>query len=309
MKRGAQQMGQAMGSPLPEGAQSRGSPNAIHFMGNQMDPTMAPNFFKDMNMGPNMVTGPMNNMRPPSSHPGQPFNGPMNQQMMAARQAQQQQQQGGQGGPQMQWQQGGPGGNQMGPQGQQIQGTPQQRAMPPPAQPAAAAVAANARNTSSPQTSNAAPPTPQQTNKPAPKKKESKAAKEKVTFICRPLAAESLYNNIAKQRAANQKKANANANTGATPAAEPAPEPEAPTPATPITPVPPQNFNKQAQNAAPNQIIPNGQPAAPAPPVPAPMAPQPPQDPNQNVSSFGMDVGSVRRLVLAVCAGRYLTRL
>jgi hypothetical protein len=198
MKRGPQQMNPAgMGSPLPEGAQSRGSPNTMNFMGNQMDPSQAPHFMGGG--GGNMAGGPqMNGMRPPSSHPGQPpFNGPMNpqqqQQMMAARQGQM----AGQPGQQMQWQQqqqqqgqqGGPGapnGAQMVPQGQtpqQVQGTPQQRhaAMPPPAQPAAAAAAAaNARNTSSPQVSNAAPPTPSQTAKAAPKKKETKSAKDKV---------------------------------------------------------------------------------------------------------------------------------
>lgn len=200
MKRGPQQMNPAgMGSPLPEGSQSRGSPNTMNFMGNQMDPNQAPHF---MGGGGNIATGPqMNGMRPPSSHPGQPpFNSPMNpqqqQQMMAARQ---QGQMGGQPGQQpMQWQQqqggpGGPNGTQMVPQGgqtpQQVQGTPQQRnaAMPPPAQPAAAAVAANARNTSSPQVSNAAPPTPSQTNKAAPKKKETKSAKEKVSSTNTPM--------------------------------------------------------------------------------------------------------------------------
>ncbi|KAE9572797.1 hypothetical protein CGMCC3_g11119 [Colletotrichum fructicola] len=96
MKRGTPQMNNAgIPSPLPEGAQSRGSPNPMNFMGNQMDPNMAPHFFKGMaNMDGNMVPNPqINGMRPPSSHPGQTFNGQMNpQQMMAARQQQQQQQ-------------------------------------------------------------------------------------------------------------------------------------------------------------------------------------------------------------------------
>lgn len=275
MKRAGQMNPVNMGSPLPEGAQSRGSPNAINFMGAQMDPSTAPHFFKDMNgMGGNMaVAAQMNGMRPP--HPGQPFNGPMNQQQMMA--ARQQQQAAAQGNPQMQWQQAGPNGQQMagppGQQGPQVQGTPQQRSMPPPAQPQAAAnAAANARNTSSPQVSTAAPPTPSQGNKAAPKKKESKAAKDK--------------------RAATQKKSNSNLNAGATPAAaEAAPEQEPPTPATPITPVNPQSFNK-GQNAAPAQVIPNGQPAAPAPPVAAPMPPQPQPDPNQN-NAYGMGDGGL----------------
>lgn len=190
MKRGPHQMNPAgMGSPMAEGAQSRGSPNAM-FMGNQMDPNQAQQFNMNGMAAGGMAGGPqMNGLRPPSSHPGQPpFAGPMNpqqqQQMMAARQGQM----AGQPGQQMQWQQGGPGGpngNQIGPQGQtpqQIQGTPQQRnAMPPPAQPAAAA-GVNARNTSSPQVTNTAPPTPSQQNKAAPKKKDTKSAKDKVRY-------------------------------------------------------------------------------------------------------------------------------
>lgn len=186
MKRGPHQMNPAnMGSPMADGAQSRGSPNSM-FMGNQMDPNQAPQFNMNGMAAGGMAGAPqMNGLRPPSSHPGQPgFAGPINpqqaQQMMAARQGM-----AGQPGQQMQWPQGGPGGpngNQMVPQGQtpqQIQGTPQQRnAMPPPAQPAAGAV--NARNTSSPQVANAAPPTPSQQNKAAPKKKDTKSAKDKV---------------------------------------------------------------------------------------------------------------------------------
>jgi hypothetical protein len=188
MKRGTPQMNNSgIPSPVPEGGQSRGSPNpAMNFMGNQMDPNMAPHFFKGMegNMGgqPQMNAG----MRPPSSHPGQPFNGQqMTPQMMAAARQQQQQQgqpgQGPQGNPQ-QWQQG-PNGQmvpqQMQQQSPQIQGTPQQRSMPPPQAPPAGANGAN-RTTASPQQAAAAPPTPSQTNKAAPKKKESKAAKDKV---------------------------------------------------------------------------------------------------------------------------------
>lgn len=180
MKRGTPQMNNAgIPSPLPEGAQSRGSP--INFMPNTMDPTMAPNFFtKEMqNMGGNMVPNPqMNGMRPPSSHPGQPFNGQMTPQMMAAARQQQQQQQQAQGGnPQVQWQQG--------PNGQMVPGQPGpvpggQRSMPPPSAPAVAAANAGRTNTSSPQQP-AAPPTPSQTNKAAPKKKDSKASKSKVS--------------------------------------------------------------------------------------------------------------------------------
>ena len=209
MKRAGQMNPVNMGSPLPEGAQSRGSPNAINFMGAQMDPSTAPHFFKDMNgMGGNMaVAAQMNGMRPP--HPGQPFNGPMNQQQMMA--ARQQQQAAAQGNPQMQWQQAGPNGQQMagppGQQGPQVQGTPQQRSMPPPAQlQAAANAAANARNTSSPQVSTAAPPTPSQGNKAAPKKKESKAAKDKVRFpftqhvLCGSMCSNNVLNSAPRLR-------------------------------------------------------------------------------------------------------------
>lgn len=181
MKRGTPQMNNSgIPSPVPEGGQSRGSPNAMNFMGNHVDPNMAPHFFKGME-GNMAGQQPMNGMRPPSSHPGQPFNGQMNPQMMTARQQQaQQQQQGGQT-PQ-QWQPG-PNGQMIPPQMQQspqVQGTPQQRAMPPPSAPAAAGNANN-RTTASPQQAAAAPPTPNQGNKPAPKKKESKAAKDKVS--------------------------------------------------------------------------------------------------------------------------------
>ncbi len=185
MKRN-QQMGNAgIGSPLPENPQSRGSPNAVNFMGPgaHMDPNGAPNnFFKGMGgMEGNMVGGAqMNGMRPPSSHPGQQFNGQMTSQMMAAaRQQQQQQQQGAQGVPQMPWQQGAPNGAQMGPQGQQIQGTPQQRSMPPPPSAPAAANTNQRTQTASPQTTTVAPPTPQQ-SKASAKKKETKGAKNKV---------------------------------------------------------------------------------------------------------------------------------
>lgn len=184
MKRGTPQMGNhGIPSPGAEGGQSRGSPNSgMNFMGNHVDPKMPPHFFGGVD-GNNMAAAQaqMNGMRPP---PGQPFNGQMTPQQMMARQ--QGQPQAGPNG--QQWQQG-PNGQmipasmpQGQPQGQQAQGTPQQRSMPPPSAPAAAAAAANAANrtTASPQQAAAAPPTPNQTTKAAPKKKETKAAKEKV---------------------------------------------------------------------------------------------------------------------------------
>jgi hypothetical protein len=185
MKRGTPQMNNNSGipSPVPEGGQSRGSPNSMNFMGNHVDPKMAPHFFNGVD-GNNMAAAQaqMNGMRPPGAHPGQPFNGQMNpQQMMAARQGQQP-------GPNgQQWQQGPngqmqPQGMQQGQQPGQAQGTPQQRSMPPPSAPAQVAAANANRTTASPQQAAAAPPTPNQGNKAAPKKKESKAAKEKVSF-------------------------------------------------------------------------------------------------------------------------------
>ncbi|KAI6767791.1 hypothetical protein HG530_005800 [Fusarium avenaceum] len=282
MKRGTPQMNNSgIPSPVPEGGQSRGSPNpAMNFMGNQMDPNMAPHFFKGMegNMGgqPQMNAG----MRPPSSHPGQPFNGQqMTPQMMAAARQQQQQQgqpgQGPQGNPQ-QWQQG-PNGQmvpqQMQQQSPQIQGTPQQRSMPPPQAPPAGANGAN-RTTASPQQAAAAPPTPSQTNKAAPKKKESKAAKDK--------------------RAAANKKANQNLNNaGATPSNDNNDSQDTPAPATPIQNANAANFNKNGQAGNAGQ---NGQPttgaAANAPvaatTAPPPAQPAPQHDPNQ---MMGMDNG------------------
>lgn len=174
MKRGTPQMNAAgIPSPLPEG-QSRGSPSAMNFMPNQMDPNMAPHFYKQMNgMDGNMVGGMPNGMRPPSSHPAA-FNGQINQQMMNM--ARQQQQQAGVG--QMPGWQAGPNGAPMmqqpsqGPTPQAM-GTPQQRAMPPPSAPTAGA--ANGRTQpSSPSQQSAAPPTPSQTNKANPKKKDAK---------------------------------------------------------------------------------------------------------------------------------------
>ncbi|KAI0121030.1 SOM1 protein [Xylariales sp. AK1849] len=259
MKRSTPQMNPAgIPSPLPEGAQSRGSPNPMNFMpGSNMDPQ---HFFNN---------GQMNGaMRPPSSHPNQPFNGQMNQQMMAA----QRQAQGVQGGPQMQWQGGPNGANPIVPQGPQgqVQGTPQQRAMPPPSAPAPGGAPNGRTQPSPPAQSNAAPPTPQQANKPAPKKNNAKNAKGK---------------------AAAQKKSNAN--TGATPVAEASQEPEPPTPATPITPINPQSFSKNGQNAAGAQPVPNAQTSAP--PAPASVAPQAQPDP-----SAGYGIGNSGMVSLAM---------
>ncbi|SPN99500.1 related to Som1 protein [Cephalotrichum gorgonifer] len=274
MKRGTPQMGNNMGSPHPDGAQSRGSPNAMNFMGGEINPTSAPHFFKDMNG--NMVgNGQMNAMRPPNAHGNQQFNGPVNPQMMAGRG-----QQGAVNNPgnaQIQWQ---GQGNQMAQQGQgqQVQGTPQQRnSMPPPSGPVAAT--ANASNrTSSPQQSagqgTPQPPTPSQVTKPAPKKKESKSAKNK---------------------SAAQKK-NAAAAAAAVAPTEPAQEAEPPTPATPMTPGNGSGFKASQAGSAANATAatvsgPNG-PQATAAPASAP-APAPPTqshpDPTQN--NFGMDNG------------------
>ncbi|RDW81956.1 hypothetical protein BP6252_03068 [Coleophoma cylindrospora] len=229
MKRGTPHMNNAgIPSPLPEG-QSRGSPSAMNFMpGNQMDPNMAPQFngMNGMNMMPN-------GMRPPSSHPGQPFNGqmtPQQQQMAMARQAQQQQQtaNGWQPGPN----------GQMMPQGgqgpPQQMGTPQQRAMPPPSAPAAGAAGNGRTQPSSPQPG-AAPPTPSQANKANPKGKKDSSKDTKA-------------------------KKGGKKGQAPTPAADSAQEPATPTPATPITPQHNKSFN--GQNGA-VQPMPNGQQPAP----------------------------------------------
>ncbi|KAL2017919.1 hypothetical protein VTK56DRAFT_1511 [Thermocarpiscus australiensis] len=275
----------AMGSPLPDGgAQSRSSPNSMNFMGANMDPNGGQHFFKGVDgMNMNMAAQMNGAMRPPSSHP--PFNAQMNQQNQMLAAQRQAQQPGAQGGaPGMQWPQGGPNGQMAAPPPQsQVQGTPTQtqRSMPPPSAPGAAASAAanaaNARNaTSSPQVPNAAPPTPQQATKAAPKKKETKAAKSK---------------------AAAQKKNNPNVNNASAPT--PAPEAEAPqeapTPATPITPVNAASFAKNQNvnaNAAP-QVVPNGQPAAPAPPPQGgPVAAPPPHTDSNQPTNF-LDAGGM----------------
>lgn len=245
IKRGTPQMNNSgIPSPVPEGGQSRDSPNpAMNFMGNQVDPNMAPHFFKGME-GNMAGQAQMNGMRPPSSHPGgQQFS---QQQMMAARAAQ------GQGNPQ-QWQPG-PNGQMQGmPQNQQA-GTPQQRAMPPPSAPAGAGANANNRTTASPQQPAAAPPTPNQTTKNAPKKKETKAG--------------------TKKAAANKKAAAANA-AGATPAADGSGDGDSAAPATPMTP----SFNKSASNAGTAAPV----TTAPAASAAAAAAPTPSQgEPNQN---------------------------
>jgi hypothetical protein len=187
LKRGTPQMNTTgIPSPIPDG-QSRGSPSAgMNFMPNQMDPNLAPHFYKQMNGGMegNMMT---NGMRPPSSHPQAPFNGQMTQQqMIMARQqhqAQQQQQAGLAGQGQQQWPNNpnAPNGAPMmqqqtsqGPTPQPI-GTPQQRAMPPPSAPAATAAGTNGRTQPSSPQQPAAPPTPSQANKANPKgKKDTK---------------------------------------------------------------------------------------------------------------------------------------
>ncbi|KAK6951222.1 hypothetical protein Daesc_007753 [Daldinia eschscholtzii] len=265
IKRSTPQMNPAtIPSPsLTEGAQSRGSPSQMNFVQNAMDPNMQSHYLRNMNgMDSNMVATQMNGggaMRPPSSHPNQPFNTQMNPQMMRP-------QQGPQGGPQMQWQQG-PNGNGMAPQGPQgpqgqVQGTPQQRSMPPPSAPPPVNNAATGRATASPQQNNAAPPTPQQSNKAAPKKKDTKNTKNK---------------------AAAQKKAPQP--TGATPASEATQEPEPPTPVTPVNTT--TNFNKNGQ-AVGSQPAANAPVSAP-PPAPAPVAaPQAHPDPSQ-MNTFSMD--------------------
>ncbi|KAI0146214.1 hypothetical protein GGR57DRAFT_289732 [Xylariaceae sp. FL1272] len=253
MKRGTPQMNPAgIPSPLPEGARAGGSPNAMAFMPNGMDPSIQKQFYPNMNgMENGMVpAGQMNGgMRPPSSHPNQPFNGQMNQQMLR--------QQGPQGGPQQQMGWTGPNGNGMAPQGPP-QGNPQQR-MPPPSAPAAAANTNGRTNTSSPQTSNAAPPTPQQSTKTAKKVKDTGKGK--------------------KGAAAKNKAAQA-PGAGATPAADASQEPEPPTPATPITPVNPGNFKPGQNNGA-------VQPAAPASVAQAPPAQVAVPDSAMDFSSLG----------------------
>jgi len=302
MKRANQQMGNAanMGSPLPDGAQNRSSPNSLSFMGANMDPNGGPHFFKGVD-GMNMnMPGQMNGMRPPSSHP-QPFNqAQMNPQMLAAAQRQQQaqqqqaqqqqqQQQGGPGGPGMPWQQAGPNGQMAGqPPQPPVQGTPRQSAMPPPSAPAVAATAASSRNaTSSPQTSTAAPPTPQQGSKAAPSKKKDNKTKSKVRTPLLEKAQVSVPN---MGQAAAQKKAGTNVNAGATPVADAEATQEPPTPATPITPVNAASFAKN-QNVNPAQVVPNGQPVAPVAPPPVATAPPAPLT-EQNRGGAFMDTSA-----------------
>lgn len=180
MKRGTPHMNPAgmPSSPLPEGP-SRGSPGGMNFnmQGGQMDPNMAAPYFKMNGMDPNMVGGMQNNMRPPSSHPGFTNQLTPQQMAMARQQNTNANWQGGQNGQMI------PGANPGAPQQSMAgPGTPQQRQMPPPAAPAAAA-ATNGRAPGSPQ-QGAAPPTPQQANKPNPKKKnETKDTKAKVNPI------------------------------------------------------------------------------------------------------------------------------
>lgn len=216
-----------------------------------MDPNMAPQYFKMNGMDPNMVGAMPNGMRPPSSHPGGFVNGNMTTQQMAMAQQQRQ------AAANTNWQTGPngqiiPGPNQGQPPQPMGQGTPQQRAMPPPSAVPAGSAANGRTQPSSPQ-QGAAPPTPQQGNKAAPKKKndakETKAAKR-----------------------TTKKGSAANLTAGATPSADASQEPATPTPATPITPVHPKSF----QNGT-AQPVTNGQPAAApantnvAPPQPDPL--------------------------------------
>lgn len=239
-------------SPLPDGP-SR-SPGGMNFnmQGGQMDPNMAAPYFKMNGMDPNMVGGMQNNMRPPSSHPGFTNQLTPQQMAMARQQNTNANWQGGQNGQMI------PGANPGAPQQSMAgPGTPQQRQMPPPAAPAAAA-ATNGRAPGSPQ-QGAAPPTPQQANKPNPKKKnETKDTKAK-------------------------KGSAANLNSGATPSAESAQEPATPTPATPITPIHPSSFKNGQSGAV--QPIANGQSAAQ--PMSAGINAPPQPDPVQ--AGFGMD--------------------
>ncbi|KAH7110923.1 hypothetical protein EDB81DRAFT_953950 [Dactylonectria macrodidyma] len=250
-----------MDSHLPKISQSRGSPNSINFITNQIDPSLAPHFF---NAGVNGMEGSMVapqmdcGMRPPSSYLGQQFNGQINRQQVVAIETQRhQQQQTCQSGPLMQWR-GDPNGNAM-PQATEdhVQDPPQRRSMPPPSAPSKANDNAKSRiTTSSPQTTKAASPTPSQSNKASLKKKEPKTVKSK---------------------AAAQKKSNSNLNSGTTPAAETAPGPR--------RPVNSASLAKLGENAGPAQVVPTRQSAAPPPFTPTPIAPRPRVDPTQNVTS------------------------
>ncbi|KAH7080106.1 hypothetical protein BKA63DRAFT_234945 [Paraphoma chrysanthemicola] len=213
MKRGTPKLGQMPGSPLPEGAMQpqRGSPAPnMQFDPNLAPPGMPPQFYPQM---PHQ--SPM--MRPPSSHPGQNFNGQQMtpQQMEAIRNGQMQQNGAWRGGPQQPGMM--PGQQMNGPMGN----NPQQRQMPPPPAPAND----QPRPEPSPSQSNQAPPTPSQSNKAGPKKKGTK-------------------DNVKKP--ANKKGANA----GATPAATGGEEPPTPTSSTPVAPITPhskQSFNPNGQ--------------------------------------------------------------
>jgi hypothetical protein len=252
---------------------------------------MTPHFYGKVNgmEAAGMIGGVPNNMRPPSSHPAAfNANGQPNQQMINMQRAQQQQQQqqgnvnqqvpgwpaGPNGTPMMQQ------ASQPGAPTPQPVGTPQQRAMPPPSAPAVAQAANGRTQTSSPQQP-AAPPTPSQTTKANPKAK--KDAKPKVNKSRVYNLSRYVDTNISSQR--NTKKAPAPA--GVTPAAEGTTEAATPTPATPITPMHAQSFNKSGQQN--NGQGANGQPAAPAVSQP-PVVTQPQQpEPVQNNNPFAMD--------------------
>jgi hypothetical protein len=313
MKRGTPQMNNAnMPSPLPDGAQSRGSPNSIPFnMNGPIDPVaqQSQQQFNMMQMA--------NGMRPPSSHPNQSLNGAMTpqQQMMARQQQPQQPPPGpqhtaqppsvvGQNGSQGQWSQGqgqgqnpgGPNGVQMTPQQpsqNQIQGTPQARSMAPP--PPSAAGATN----TSPALSNR-PPTPKTKRRDG----ESKGGKNSKVRILRCLdkvvSALSCDGNMREdfadllrssiyQGSHIQKKTATSVPTR--PAGEGASESDA-TPATPITPANPGPFPKAGTGPNVVSASVSGQAGSDGATVPgvasaAPVAPQHP-DPSQG-PSYSMD--------------------
>ncbi|EFR02894.1 OefA protein [Nannizzia gypsea CBS 118893] len=277
MKRGTPKMPQTglPGSPnVGDAMQGRGSPASMNF-GNQIPQDMGGaaffNTMKNMQEAGGVV-GP-NGMRPPSSNPA--YSGAqMTQPMDAmARQQQAQAQAQAQAGARMpsgNWQQPQPpqGQPMIPPQQQQQQqqqqtqqqqgqpgqpvGTPQERnAMPPPQAPPVATAPNNGRQ--SPQPGSAAPPTPQQSSKPAPKKKDTKDNNRK-----RPA----------------KRVPTTNAASTAAPASESEPPPT-PTPSTPITPVHPNSFNKNApaNNAQPTSA-PAAQPQAVGQPPPPPQPPQ-----------------------------------
>ncbi|KAL5610909.1 hypothetical protein FOBRF1_007026 [Fusarium oxysporum] len=269
MNRSTQQVNiSGMGAHLPENSRSRGYPNSINFIVNQINSNLEPHFFK---AGIGGINGNMAAVQtdgwtgPHRSHPSQQFNGQTIRQQVTVTQAQcQQQEQTGQNGL-IQWQ-GDSNGNQV-PQAAQtrVQSTPQERSVAPSSAPAKENDSAKTRSTtpSPPQTTKAAPPTLSRSNKGARKKG---TAPKKVT------------KNI-KSKTVSQKTSKSNLNSGATPAAKIAPGP--------VPPVSPVNLKKEAQNTGPAQVVPTGQPA-PLPLAPAPIVAQPHDDLTQNMT-FSME--------------------